>query len=413
MELPFHTRPILSAMWRNKTGASLIALQIAVTLAVVVNALFIISGRLEKINLPVGSDTANLFSLQTVALADEQDIAGFMRADLQRIRDVAGVRSATALLHFLQGRSARADSYRAMPAVNDDMEVIVNINYSDEHGLETLGVELLEGRFFRADEIKAIDINYNGVPDKVIVTESLGRKFFPEGEMAGRTLYYDDDARPLEIIGVIGNVATAWLSQDSPTLADTKYNLMLHPYMLYEGGARYLVRAEAGLLNELIPQVEAALLQREPNRLLRSVYTQQEILRRSYSNDYATVFILVVVMVLMLIVTALGIVGLAAFSVRQRTRQIGTRRALGARKIDILRYFLIENLLLTTLGIILGAGLTYMLNYLLSATFGGASMDSYYFLLGAIILYLLGLAAAAGPATRATAIPPALATRSV
>ena len=83
-------RPIMSALWRNKTGASLIALQIAVTLAVVVNALFIIDSRVDKISLPVGSDTANIFSLQTVALTEGANLEAFMREDLRRIRDIPG-----------------------------------------------------------------------------------------------------------------------------------------------------------------------------------------------------------------------------------------------------------------------------------------------------------------------------------
>jgi putative ABC transport system permease protein len=399
-------------MWRNKTGACLIALQIAVTLAVVVNSLFIINTRLDKMALPVGSDTENIFSLSTVALTEDINTENFMREDLRQIRSIAGVREATPLLHYLQGQSARADTYRATPEENDDMEVFANINYTDERGLEAMGVELLEGRFFRADEIQTIDINYNGVPDKVVVTEALGRKFFPEGDIAGRSLYYDDNAT-IEIIGVISNVATAWLSRDEPSLADTKYNLILHPYMIYDRSAKYLVRAEDGMLSSVIPEVEKLLLETDPNRLIRSTYTQVEILQRAYSNDYATMVILTVVMFLMLIITGLGIVGLASFSVKQRTRQIGTRRALGARRRDILRYFFVENLLLTTMGVILGAVLTYAVNYILSTEFGGERLAVHYFPAGVVILYVLGLIAVYGPAQKATSIPPAIATRTV
>ena len=293
------------------------------------------------------------------------------------------------------------------------MEMLVNLNYTDEHGLEAMGVKLLAGRFFRPEEIRYIDINYNGVPDKVIVTEALGRKFFPEGELVGRHIYYAQAATPIEIIGVIENVATAWLGRDEPYLVDTRYNFMLHPYMLYETGARYLVRAEPGQRAAAMAEVERVLLEAEPNRLLRSVYTQDEILKFSFSNDYATMIILLVVMGLMLLITGLGIVGLASFSVRQRTRQIGTRRALGARKRDILRYFLVENVLLTTLGVLVGGFLTYGLNFLLASQFGGERLGIQYFPGGVFILYLLGMIAVLGPARRASAIAPAIATRTV
>jgi|AntAceMinimDraft_12_1070368.scaffolds.fasta_scaffold23209_2 putative ABC transport system permease protein len=97
------------------------------------------------------------------------------------------------------------------------------------------------------------------------------------------------------------------------------------------------------MLYSIISRVEKALLDSEPNRLVSQVLTQSEVLRRSYANDYATVAVLIVavlivVMSLMLLITGLGIVGLASFSVRVRTRQIGTRRALGARRRQAARY---------------------------------------------------------------------------
>jgi putative ABC transport system permease protein len=189
---------------------------------------------------------------------------------------------------------------------------------------------------------------------------------------------------------------------------------MLHPYLLYnKGAASYLIRAQEGELSGLIPRVEERLLEVEPNRLIQYVQTQEYIVDRIYANDYATMVILTVVMVLMIIITGLGIVGLASFSVSQRTQQIGTRRALGARKRDILRYFFLENLMLTTIGVTVGGVMTYLLSYLLVTQFGGERLDVLYYPGGVAILYILGFIAVFGPARRATSIPPAMATRAV
>jgi putative ABC transport system permease protein len=405
--------PILSAMWRNKVGACLIALQIAVTLAVVVNALFIINGRIEKISAPVGIDVDNIFTLTTVALSTNQDPEQLIKDDLAQIRAIPGVRDAIPVLTYYQSGSARADSYRGVPESNDDLEILSNINYTDEHGLAAMGIELIEGRFFRADEISYITPDYNGAPTKVIVTETLGRKFIPVGPIAGSNIYYDTQGIPIEIIGVVSDIATGWIASDRVSLADTHYNVMLQPYLIYRSRASYLVRAEDGLLSSIMPQVEAALLESEPNRLISRVLTQSEVLERSYANDYATVVVLIVVMGLMLLITGLGIVGLASFSVRQRTRQIGTRRALGAKKRDILRYFITENILLTTLGVILGGALTYLVNYLRATHFGSEQLDPRYLPSGMILVYLLGVIAVFGPAHKAASIPPAIATRTV
>ncbi|MFT7132613.1 MAG: putative ABC transport system permease protein [Cyclobacteriaceae bacterium] len=413
MQSVMEIRPILSAMWRNKVGACLIALQIAVTLAVVVNALFIINGRIEKISAPAGIDVDNIFTLTTVALSTNQDPEQLIKDDLAQIRAIAGVRDAIPVLTYYQSGSARADSYRGVPEPNDDLEILSNINYTDEHGLEAMGIELIEGRFFRADEISYITPDYNGAPTKVIVTETLGRKFIPVGPIAGSNIYYDTQGIPIEIIGVVSDIATGWIASDRVSLADTRYNVMLQPYLIYRSRASYLVRAEDGLLSSIMPQVEAALLESEPNRLISRMLTQSEVLERSYANDYATVVVLIVVMGLMLLITGLGIVGLASFSVRQRTRQIGTRRALGAKKRDILRYFITENIILTTLGVILGGALTYLVNYLLSTHFGSEQLDPRYLPSGMILVYLLGLIAVFGPAHKAASIPPAIATRTV
>ena len=304
-------------------------------------------------------------------------------------------------------------SYRVMPEENDDMNILANVNYVDEHGLKALGVQLIAGRFFRADEIQYITPDFRGEPDKVVVSESMARKFFPEGELVGRTIYYDTSAQAITIIGVISDVATAWLAYDIPFFEDTYYNFMLQPYVEYDGRASYLIRAEEGQLSSVMPEVESALLRTDSDRLISSVYTQEEVLARSYSNDRATLVILVIVMCLMIGITGLGIVGLASFSVSQRTRQIGTRRALGARKRDVLRYFVVENLLLTSIGVVLGGVFTYMLSYLLLTQFGGDRLDPLYYPGGVVILYVLGLIAVLGPAQKAASIPPAIATRTI
>ena len=114
----------------------------------------------------------------------------------------------------------------------------------------------------------------------------------------------------------------------------------------------------------------------------------------------------------MLLVTALGIIGLASFWVQQRTKQIGVRRALGATRRQIISYFQTENLLLTSAGIVLGMLLAYTGNQLLMHYFEIPRLPLYYLPLGAVLLCLLGQAAVIGPALRAASIPPIVATRS-
>ena len=123
-------------------------------------------------------------------------------------------------------------------------------------------------------------------------------------------------------------------------------------------------------------------------------------------------WLLLTVIVSLLVVTALGIVGLASFWVQQRTKQIGIRRALGATKGQILRYFQTENFLLATVGIALGMLLAYAINQVLMSKYELDRLPLYYLPVGALALWLLGQVAVFAPARRAASVPPAIATRS-
>ena len=131
------------------------------------------------------------------------------------------------------------------------------------------------------------------------------------------------------------------------------------------------------------------------------------------ADDRAMAVYLSVVVALLVAIAALGIFGLAAFNVGTRTKQIGTRRAVGARRTDILKYFLAENWLITSLGVVLGCVLALLLGYWLSTTFELPRLKLYYLLLGVVGLWIVSLAAAFRPARRASLVSPAIATRTV
>jgi putative ABC transport system permease protein len=137
-------------------------------------------------------------------------------------------------------------------------------------------------------------------------------------------------------------------------------------------------------------------------------------LRRAYfAADRAMAGLLIGVIGLLLGITALGIAGLASFWVQQRRRQIGVRRALGASRRDILRYFQTENFLIVSGGIVVGMTLAFGLNLALMRVYELPRLPWSYLPAGAVALWLLGQLAVLGPALRAAAVPPVVATRSV
>lgn len=409
-------RPILSALWRNKTGPVLIVLQIALTLGVVVNAVFLIDTRLDKMSLSLGIDSENIFSLSSILVTPVPNMYDFIRDDLDAIRAIPGVRSATVMLTVPHSGSARADTYRGTDELNPDLERLANVNFVDEHGLETLGAELIAGRNFRPEEITYLAENEQARVEVVIVSESMGRKLFgEEKDILGQTIYYGPNNEQIRVVGVINDVATAWVAADSEFGRNSLYNFMLQPFIETKTGRghNYVIRSEPGMQGQVMAAVEATLFERYPDRLVEQIRSHAEVVERSYATDRAITRILSIVAGLMIAITGLGIVGLASFSVNQRQQQIGTRRALGAKRRDIIRYFVLENLLLTTAGMSLGCVLAWLFHQFLFGILPIPTLRLELLPMGAVILYLLGLVAVFGPALRAAAVPPAVASRAV
>jgi putative ABC transport system permease protein len=175
----------------------------------------------------------------------------------------------------------------------------------------------------------------------------------------------------------------------------------------------YVIRTEAGYLNELMPQVVQMLAGSNDGRVIRDVATMQETRNRSYLEDAAMIKLLVFIVSLLTAITAMGIVGLASFSIATRTRQIGTRRALGASRLAILRYFMLENFIISSIGIVAGAILAVAMNIWMVQAFDLTPLAWYMVPLAMLALWLVGQAAVYGPARKASLVPPAVATRSV
>jgi putative ABC transport system permease protein len=134
---------------------------------------------------------------------------------------------------------------------------------------------------------------------------------------------------------------------------------------------------------------------------------------QAFRRQRAALWLFAGVTLAVVIVTVIGIMGLTGFWVQKRTRQIGIRRALGARKADILRYFLAENLLIVGVGTAIGMLLASLGNRLLMRHYELAHLPWGYLPWGALVMVILSQLAVLGPALRAAAVPPVVATRSV
>ena len=399
--------PIWRAMTRNKIGAILIALQIAVTMAIMVNAISIMQEKGRLMARPSGMDEANIFSIDTIGFTTDFNETMTIEEDLAAIRAMPGVVNAVQTNGPPLSGSGWGMGLQLEPGAEIDATG-TGLFFADEHGLETFGVELIAGKNFEVSDIAWRERGDSGWPDKTIVTLALAETLFPDDPMSalGQTVYIDDD-EPMTITGILKKMQGSW-----PSWSGFE-RVMLVPQRMVYFDTTYMIRTEPGMRDQLMPQVEEMLAEMNSGRILRSLRSMEEIRERAYRGEASMIRILSFTIVLLVAVTSLGIVGLASFSVSRRTRQIGTRRALGATKLAILRYFMTENFIISLLGVTVGAALTIGLNMLMIETF--ALQRIAWYLVPAAMAALMGIGQAAvfGPARKASAVPPAVATRNV
>jgi putative ABC transport system permease protein len=246
----------------------------------------------------------------------------------------------------------------------------------------------------------------------MIITKSMADKLFPGEQAVGKSFYSWGD-EPIRVVGVVDHLVRP---SDQGGEAGHEYSEILPLRVPYTTGGNYVIRVTDPARRDAVLKAAVETLKRNgPNRIVLADNTMTfEALRaKYYQQDRSMVWLLVAVCVALLVVTALGIVGLASFWVQQRTKQIGVRRAIGATRGQILRYFQTENFLLATLGIVLGMMLAYGINQLLMGKYELPRLPAIYLPVGALALWLLGQVSVLGPARRAAAVPPAVATRSV
>ncbi|MEJ0098290.1 MAG: FtsX-like permease family protein [Pseudomonadota bacterium] len=402
-------RPILSTLGRHKTAALLIVLQIALTSAIVCNALFLIGNRLERMQRPSGVVENELVRIQIAGIGTSDNPQSRTRTDLAALRAVPGVKAASVTNEIVFDNSSWNSGVKL-----DPKQTHTNLNatdyMADDGFFDTLGLHLVEGRAFHADEFMSFESLDSASATKVpvaVVTRAMADKLFPDGHALGRDFYSWGDTSPTRIIGIVDNLARP---NDNP--AGYQYSMIFPIRVPYTKGGRYILRTDPARRAEVMQAAVAALQAGDPNRIVLNQDNLSDMRIKFYKQDRTMAWMLVLVIALLLLVTALGIVGLASFWVQQRTRQIGVRRALGATRMQILRYFQTENFLLVTVGIVVGMLLAYALNQLLMAKAELPRLPYYYLPFGAVALWLLGQLAVFWPARRAAAVPPAIATRS-
>ncbi|HEY1816953.1 MAG TPA: FtsX-like permease family protein [Kofleriaceae bacterium] len=399
---------ILSTLRRHRTASFLIVAEIALTCAIVCNAVFLIRERLARIDQPSGVAESELVRAQLTGIGKQDNAKSITDQDLAALRAIPGVKDTTSINMIPFGGS----SWNTGISVNlDDPSNQINVGmYMGRSLIGVLGVHLIAGRDFLPEEYVDYD-DEKATPKQVIVTKAVADRFYPHDNALGKPLYVSG-REPQTIVGIIDHIARPNEGYHAgPNGANQA--VMLPVAVPYTAGGTYVMRIDPLQRDAVLAAIEPALTKVDPNRLVLKHDSFGDVRKDHFKTDRSMAYLLAVAAIALLVITALGIVGLASFWVQQRTRQIGVRRALGATRGDILRYFQLENFILATAGIVLGMALAYAINQWLMRAYEVPRLPGLFLPIGAAMLWALGQIAVLGPALRASLIPPAVATRTI
>jgi putative ABC transport system permease protein len=401
--------PILLSLRHNKIGALLIGLQIALTLAIVANSVFVIQIYLRQTQRPSGLDEANIFTMSNEwVTGTEAEVESRTNEDVIALRSLPGVIDAEATgafplcgcggLYNLELKDEKKDKYH---------QTAIDTYLVDDHALAAYGLKLVAGRWFTPTEVGMARFTNPDVPVAAVITRQLANELFPSGNALGQLVSVVRE-KPSRIVGILESATSTYL--DNYRQGDAAFVPLEYRFLTIN----YVVRTRPGEQLRVMQVAQDELYALSRQRVLKNVQPFAETRRHAALDKRTTSVMLSVVCAVLLAVTVCGIIGLTQLWVTQRRRYIGMRRALGARRRDILGYFLTENLLIAgvgcTIGIVLGlAGNTWLRTNLYAI----GPMSPAYICVGALFLLAISQAAVLWPALRAASVPPAIATRGL
>ena len=390
--------------WRRRGLPSahsiLVVTQVTLSLVLLVGAgLFVRSLRnLRSIDRGFQNDNVLAMSLDMDLQGfDKARGQNFYAAALERLSSLPGVQSvsmASALPVTAGGARLQRPAGLTRPAVNEPISIDV-VRVAPRF-LETIGLPLMRGRDFQSFDTE------KSTP-AMIVNETMAAKFWPDENPLGRTFY--DGNTTFEVVGVARDTKYRNL-RESPRM--TMYRPLAQ---FYASSINLLVRTRSDPA-VMLPAIQNRLGSVEPAIAVFNVRTLKEQVDRSLYVERMQSFLLSLFGLLALLLTAVGIYGVIAFTVSQRTREVGIRMALGAQKRDVLKLILTRGFLLAAWGTGVGLIGCYWLGRLLSnQLYGITAYDPATLAVVSLMLVAIVLLSSYIPARRATKVDPLVALR--
>jgi putative ABC transport system permease protein len=405
-------RPIVSSLVRHKAGVFILACQVALTLAIVANVIFIITQRVALILQPSGIDEANILIVDNhwVGPLTLEEAHARTDADLAALRALPGVVDAYADYTIpIAGPWANLTGLSLEPEQKSPT-AMGETYFADEHALAAYGLRLIKGRNFQSSEVVLGSTDADPMVGSLIITEDLSHSLFPSGDALGKTVFMS--THPRTIVGIIADVKVPQKGAGA-----NAYKAVFMPVRLADlAGDPYVVRTQPGAAENVKKSLTDTLYKTSRLRILdrqEGVQRFRALRTRIFATDRGLVILLAAAALILLLATAGGIIGITTLWVEGRRRALGMRRALGAKRRDILAYILAENFLIVLLGICCGSAIALIANISLMHYLALKSLPPSYVSLTSLLVLVLGQCAALPPARRAARVSPAEAMRIV
>jgi putative ABC transport system permease protein len=393
---------------RQRLRKALIVAEVAMALALLVGAGLMVKGfarMTEKYHR--GFDPRHALTLRATLppsrYADERQIAAFRRQAQERLSALPGVESATST-NFLAGSddwNSTEFQIEGRAAPLPGQERISSFQKVGADYFRTVRIPVIKGREFSADDVE-------GAPPVAVISETLARMYFPNEDPLGRRVKAGaaESAGPwYTIVGVAGDVQRFMLDREMQPM------LYVPNQQLFDREAYVIVRVSGDPM-AAVPAVRAQIAALDDKLPLYEIKSHERVIADRMAGLRLIAALMVMFGALALMLASVGVYGVMAYAVSQRTREIGVRMALGARPQDVLRLVVWQSLKLAALGLAIGLPVALALGRVMAgALFGIVALEPMTFVGFTLLLTGMALLAAYLPARRAMRVDPMIALR--
>jgi putative ABC transport system permease protein len=395
-----------SAARGNKTRAAFVIAEVALALVLLTGAGLLMRSFVNLLDVSPGFNPEQTLtmdlSLPGTRYGEDAKRIDFYQRLIDRIAVLPGVQAAGAVSSLPLAGLGAATSYEVVgqPLPAKGEEPVCDVRVATNGYFKALGIPLLRGRWF--NETDPVDVK-----NRVIINEAMARRHWPNEDAIGKRIKVSwTDNREDEIIGIVGDVRQASLDTAARPTTYWPYRRFTYPTMT-------LTVKMAGNLTALVDTILGIVRNQDPLLAVADIRTMEQVVGDSVAERRLTMVMLAIFAGAALVLAAVGIYGVIAYSVTQRTQEIGIRMALGARQANVLWMVVGNAMLLAATGIVIGAVGGLLLTRLMrDLLFQVRPADPTTFAGVAAVLALVALAASYFPARRAARVDPLVALRA-